>query len=130
MSGPDNGGAKVEPPGRCNTCGEDVARERLFQKGQQAGVLFHRDRAGQPCGPVFTLFAYRVVVWIQPPGGGAGRPKVYRVRRKRPMEGGADDVDVARFLVAQFSAVDGQGALMVGVKPDIEVLFAQLESAS
>lgn len=125
----DIGTGKPAPPGRCNACGEDIDRARLFEKGQQPGRKLHRDRVGNDCGPVLTTFVYRIVAWIEMPDGRPGRPNVFAIRRSRPIEGPGDEAVCAATIAAGYEARGDQGVALVGVKPEVEVLFAQLVNA-
>lgn len=122
----DNGQPK--PPGRCQACHQDVEIDRFFQQGQHQGVKFHRDHVGQPCGPVFTQFFYRLILWIQPPNT-PGRPKVWWLTSNRPIVGEEQERRASAYIAQQFTTHGPDGAVLVGMKPEVEVLYAELTGA-
>lgn len=115
---------KREVPGRCSACHQDIDVERLFTQGGAPTARFHLDRVGNACGPVLTKFAYRVVAWIQPIDT-FGRPRVFLITRRRPIESGSDEGTVASWIADQLTKPEANGAASPDPKPEVVVLFAQ-----
>ncbi len=121
----DNGQPKQSPPGRCDACGKDISEDRFFELGGQPGKKFHRDHVGQPCGPVLTRFLYRVVAWVQPPAG-FGYMETFPIERTRPLSTYGEYAALGEFIAAGAQASSPDGTLIVGVKPRVSVIVAEL----